>query len=84
MERTNTIDLGIMGRMAEMLADLRLRMQDKGVTPDEVAALCGLNPQLVNSYLTGEAEPSMGDLAKMAEAAGYVWRLVESPQVAAG
>lgn len=71
-----TIELGIDGRVAEMLADVRLKMQAAGLTQAEVAERCGWPQSLVAAYLTGGKEPGAKNLAKMASAVGCVWRLV--------
>lgn len=63
------------GRVAEMLADIRLHMQDQGLTQQDVATRCGWPQSLVAAYLTGKTEPGIGNLAKLATALGRVWRL---------
>lgn len=70
-----TIELGIDGRVAEMLADVRLRMQDQGLTQSDVADRCGWAQSLVGAYLTGAKEPGISNLAKLASAVGCAWRL---------
>lgn len=70
-----TIEIGVDGRVAEMLADLRLKMQALGLTQQDVADRCGWTQPLVAAYLTGAKEPGAKNLAKMAQAVGCVWRL---------
>jgi ribosome-binding protein aMBF1 (putative translation factor) len=69
------VDAGVDGRVAEMLADVRLRMQDRGMTQAELAEACGMPQSLVGAYLTGSKSPGIENLAKLAEALGAVWRL---------
>src|SRR5690606_30558971 len=72
----STIEAGVDGRVAEMLADIRLKMDDAGVTQGDVAQACGWQQPLVSQYLSGEKEPGAKNLAKLASAIGCVWRLV--------
>lgn len=70
-----SIELGVDGRVAEMLADVKLKMEDQGLTQSDVAAACGWSQPLVSAYLSGTKEPGIGNLAKLAAAVGCVWRL---------
>ena len=70
-----TLELGLDGRLAEMLADLRLAMEERGLTQADIAAACGWSPPLVSEYLNGVKEPGARNLAKIASALGCVWRL---------
>ncbi len=63
------------GQVAEMLADVRLRMDDLSLTQTDVATRCGWTQSLVSDYLTGKKEPGIGNLAKLAASVGCVWRL---------
>lgn len=79
-ERATTarnLDLGMEARSAEMLADVRVRMAEQGLTQQDVADRCGWTQPLVAAYLNGRKEPGVRNLAKLAEAVGRVWRLVE-------
>lgn len=70
-----TVESAVDGRVAEMLADIRLRIQDLGITQDEVAHRVGWPASLLSAYLTGEKQPGIGNLAKLAAALDCVWRL---------
>lgn len=74
-----TVELGVDGRVAEMIADVRLRMQEHGLTQNDVAERCGWTQPLVAAYLTGAKEPGATNLAKLASAIGCVWRLTPEP-----
>lgn len=63
------------GHVVEILADLRLRIKDLGLTQTEVASRCGWPQSQVAAYLNGLKEPTLGNLAKLAAAVGCVWRL---------
>jgi hypothetical protein len=69
------IEIGIDARVAEMLADVRVRMKLLGLTQSDVADHCGWNQSVVAAYLTGAKEPGIGNLSKLATAVGCVWRL---------
>lgn len=71
-----SVAAGVDGQVAEMLADVRLSMKDKGVSQEELASRCGWPQPQVSAYLTGAKEPGIGNLAKMAEALSCRWRLV--------
>jgi hypothetical protein len=80
LERTRvisarTMELGLDGRVAEMLADIKVRMEERGVTQSDVATACGWSQPLVSAYLSGDKEPGIRNLAKLAEAVGCLWRL---------
>lgn len=70
-----TVASGVDGRVAEMLADIKLRMEDCDMTQADLAQACGWQQSLVSNYLAGKKEPGISNLAKMAEAVGCVWRL---------
>ena len=70
-----TIELGVDGRVAEMIADVRLKMQALGLNQEDVAERCGWSQPLVAAYLTGKKEPGAKNLAKLASAVECVWRL---------
>lgn len=72
-----TVELGMVGQVAEMIADIRLRMEEQEITQQELADRCGWKQPLVGAYLTGGKEPGIGNLAKMAGALGCKWRLQE-------
>ena len=69
------IDLTIEGRVAEMLADIKLRMAEQELTQAEVAERCGWSQPQVAAYLSGRKEPGIRNLTKLAHALGRVWRL---------
>lgn len=71
-------DLGMIGQVAEMIADVRLQMEQQGVTQQELAERCGWAQPLANAYLTGNKEPGISNLAKMAKALGCAWRLKQT------
>jgi hypothetical protein len=71
----STVELGVDARVAEMLADVKLRMDDLGMTQADIADACGWQQPLVSQYLRGEKEPGAKNLAKLAAAVGCVWRL---------
>ena len=72
-----TVDAGVDAQVAEMLAAIRLRMQDSGMTQSDLAAACGWKQPLIAAYLSGSKLPGAGNLAKIAEALGARWRLVD-------
>ena len=69
------VEAGVDGRVAEMLAAIRVEMKDQGVTQEQLAERCGWAQSLVAKYLTGKSEPGSQNLAKMAEALECRWRL---------
>jgi hypothetical protein len=69
------IELGMEARVAEMLADVIVRMREQGLTQAQVAERCGWTQPLVAAYLTGRKEPGARNLAKLASAVGCLWRL---------
>lgn len=75
----SAIELGVEGRVTEMLAELRSRMEEQGLTQTDVAERCGWQQPLVSAYLAGKKEPGAGNLAKLAAAVGCAWRLQPSP-----
>lgn len=77
-ERKNWIDISIIGRVAEMIADIRLKMQAVGLTEHDIADRCDLQPDLVAAYLNGSKEPDVTSFVKLATAVGCVWRLQPS------
>lgn len=76
-----TVDAGVDGRVAEMIADLRLKMDDQKLTQQEVADRCGWTQPLVAAYLNGAKEPGAKNLAKLASAVGCAWRLMPVEQL---
>jgi transcriptional regulator with XRE-family HTH domain len=60
-----------------MLADVRLRMQEQSLTQSDIAERAGWPQSLVSAYLTGDKEPGIGNLAKLASAVGCKWRLTD-------
>lgn len=71
-----TVELGVDGRVAEMLAAVRLKMEDEDLTQQDVADAAGWPQSLLAAYLNGRKEPGIGNLAKLAEALGCSWELV--------
>jgi len=78
------VEAGVDGGVAEMLADIRLRIQYLGITQDEVAHRVGWPASLLSAYLTGEKQPGIGNLAKLAGALECVWRLTPENSQAQG
>ncbi len=74
------LDLGMEARAAEMIADVRVRMAEQGLTQQDVADRCGWTQPLVAAYLNGRKEPGIRNLTKLAEAVGRVWRLLPIDQ----
>lgn len=72
------IDVSIDGRVAEMIADVRLKMQALGLTDQEIADRCGCDLSRVAAYLNDTEELGITDLTKLATAVGCVWRLQPS------
>jgi hypothetical protein len=69
------VEVGVDSQVIEMLAEIRLKMEDHHLTQQDLAERCGWQQPLVAAYLTGAKEPGVGNLAKMAMAVGCVWRL---------
>ena len=74
-----SIELGVDARVAEMLADIQVRMTEQGLTQQDVADRCGWRQPQVAAYLTGAKEPGVKNLAKLASAVGCLWRLTATP-----
>lgn len=73
-----SVDLDNEGRVAEMIADIRLKMESQKLTQQEVADRCGWQQPQVAAYLSGAKEPGITNLAKLATAVGCVWRLTRA------
>lgn len=73
------VDLGMEARVAEMLADVQVRMAEQQLTQQDMAERCGWSQPQVAAYLTGRKEPGSRNLAKLASAVGCVWRLTPTP-----
>lgn len=71
----STIEAGLIGGSAEMLAAVRVQMDRLGMTQAEVAAACGWTQPMVSKYLAGEKEPGLSNLVKLAAAVGCKWTL---------
>jgi hypothetical protein len=69
------VDLTIEGQVAEMLADIKVRMAEQDMTQAHVAERCGWSQPQVAAYLSGRKEPGIRNLTKLAHAVGRVWRL---------
>ncbi len=56
-----SVELGLDGHVAEMIAEIRLRIEDSGLTQSEVAARCGWPASLLSGYhwpeTSGDGEP---------------------------
>ena len=63
------------GHVTRMLVDVRVRMNELGLTQSELGERCGWNQSLVSDYLTGKKEPGSKALAKMASALSCFWKL---------
>lgn len=71
-----TVSAGVEGQVAEMLAALRLRLDELDMTQTELGELCGWPRSQVSNYLNGDKSPGVDNLAKMAAALQSQWRLV--------
>lgn len=72
------IDVNSIARVAEMIGDIRLKMEALKLTQAEVAERCGWQQPQVAAYLSGAREPGVINLVKLADAVGCVWRLAKS------
>jgi hypothetical protein len=70
------VEMGMEARVAEMLADVQVRMAEQQLTQQDVADRCGWSQPQVAAYVTGKKEPGARNLAKLASAVGCVWRLL--------
>lgn len=75
----SAIELGVDDGVARMLAELRVRMEEQGLTQTDVAERCGWQSTLVAAYLAGKKEPGAGNLVKLAAAVRCDWRLTPAP-----
>lgn len=73
--KSETIDTGIDGQVAEMLAAIQLRLDDLEMSQTELAERCGWTRSVVNKYLHGVKSPGIDNLARMAEAIDCRWKL---------
>jgi hypothetical protein len=80
MERRRAVNINLdnEGRVAEMIADIRLKMEAQKLTQQEIADRCGWQQPQVAAYLSGAKEPGITNLAKLATAVGCVWRLTRA------
>lgn len=70
-----TIETGIDGHVAEMLAAVRLRLDELEMTQAQLADLCGWPASQLSAYLSGTKSPGVENLARMATALNAEWRL---------
>lgn len=73
--QAKTVEAGIDSGVVEMLAAIRLRMVEIGITQEQLADGLGWSTSQVSFYLTGAREPGTGNLAKIASYLGCRWRL---------
>jgi transcriptional regulator with XRE-family HTH domain len=59
----------------KMLTAIRARVSELGLTQTELGQRCGWPQSLVSRYLSGQKEPGMESLAKLAKAVGCEWVL---------
>lgn len=71
-----SVELGLDGQVAEMMAEIKLKIEDSGLTQAEVAARCGWPASLLSGYLTGQKLPGMENLVKLAHTLGFRWRMI--------
>ncbi len=74
---SKTVDAGVNAAAAEMITAIRVRMADTAMTQQDLADSCGWQQPMVAAYLTGKKSPGLENLARIAEALGCQWRLVE-------
>lgn len=75
-----SVELGLDGRVAELLAEIRVRISEKGLSQSEIASRCGWPDSLLSAYLTGQKSPGIGNLVKIASSLGCQWRLIDDSQ----
>lgn len=71
-----SVELGLDGQVAEMIAEIRLKIDASGLTQSDVAARCGWPASLLSGYLTGQKLPGMENLVKLAHTLGFSWRMI--------
>ncbi len=71
-----SIERGVDERTAEILAHIKMRIDASGLSQSEVASRCGWPDSLLSGYLTGQKLPGLANLAKIADALGYQWKMV--------
>ena len=64
------------GRLAEMIADLRVQMDERDLTFEDVAESCDVDSHTAQSILDGEQIPTIDQLINLASAIGCRWSLV--------
>ena len=52
---------------------LLMHRQDKGMTHEEVATICGISRQFYSMIENGERKPSVNTAKKIANALGFKW-----------
>lgn len=62
----------------KMLTAIRARVAELGLTQIELGKRCGWPQSLVSRYLSGQKEPGMESLTKLARAVGCEWVLTEN------
>ena len=75
-----SVELGLDGQVAEMIAEIRLKIDGSGLTQSDVAARCGWPASLLSGYLTGQKLPGTENLVKLAHTLGFQWRMVPLPK----
>jgi|JI8StandDraft_2_1071088.scaffolds.fasta_scaffold104254_3 transcriptional regulator with XRE-family HTH domain len=60
----------------KMLDAIRSRVTEIGITQTELGKRCGWTQSLVSRYLSGQKEPGMESLTKLAKAVGCEWMLI--------
>lgn len=62
----------------KILDSIRARVSELDITQTELGQRCGWTQSLVSRYLSGQKEPGMESLAKLAKAVGCEWVLTET------
>ena len=74
-EIRESVDSEVNAGVSEMLADLRVAMEEGNVMQSELAKRCGFSQPQVAAYLAGKKEPGIGNLVKLAQGVGRTWKL---------
>jgi transcriptional regulator with XRE-family HTH domain len=63
--------------VAAMIAQIRERMESEGISQSELARRSGIQQPRISDAINGKDEPGARKIARMADAVGCVWRLVD-------
>ena len=66
--------------VAAMIAQIRERMDEQGISQSELARRSGIQQPRISDALNGKDEPGARKIARMADAVGCEWRLVDYPR----